>query len=134
MASAHVAPTGLTRSEYLATIAGIVHYFQHFQTKDGRIIDPFLEKEFQYSTPCYAWAATALVVAGETNLLESASLALECALTELAENRPAMRHGDFFTFPVMFAYENLRTRVPVERRKKWEGLLRAMDPGKCTTM
>lgn len=132
LASANVESTRLKRSDYLATISGVVHYFHHFQAEDGSILDPFLHKEFQYSTPCYAWAATALVVgAGETNLLDSAALALECALTELAENRPAMRHGDFFTFPVMFAYENLRGKVPSERRKKWDSLLRQIDPTKC---
>ncbi len=122
-------PTGLTRSDYLSTIAGIVNFFRHFQAPDGRIIDPFVRREVQYSTPCYAWAATALVVSGQQpDLLDSAAAALECALQQLATAQPADRHGDFFTFPAMLAYEHLRDRVPQERRQRWEQLLKAIDP------
>ena len=129
LAGAQVATTGLERDDYLSVIAGVANYFQHFQAEDGRIVDPFLRQEYQYSTPCYAWAATALVASGkDTNLLESAALALDCALRELAENRAANNHGDFFTFPAMLAYERLRERVSAERRKQWEEWLRSMDP------
>ena len=129
LVGAQFKPTGLKRDDYLAVIGGIVTYFHHFQAPDGRIIDPFLHTEWQYSTPCYAWAAASLVAGGkQTNLLESAALALDCALTELAEDKAANNHGDFFTFPAMLAYENLRERVPAERRKHWEELLRAIDP------
>ena len=42
-----------------------------FQNADGRILDPYSGKEVQYSTPCYAWAAAALVSSGrQTNLLD----------------------------------------------------------------
>ena len=129
LAGTKIDATHLRREDYLRITAGIVKYFQHFQTSDGRIIDPFLHKEVQYSTPCYAWAAAALVAAGsETNLLESASLALDAALQELSSNHAADNHGDFFTFPSMLAYENLRERVAPERRKKWENDLRAIEP------
>jgi hypothetical protein len=124
--------TGLDQRDYLDVIAGIVNYFEHFQDANGRIIDPFLHKEFQYSTPCYAWAATTLVASGrQTNLVESAASALECSLNELAENRAAMNHGDFFMFPCMLAYENLRERVVPERRVKWEQLLQQIQPELC---
>src|SRR5688572_5735701 len=59
---AAVTHTGVARGDYLKVIAGVVNYFRHFQTNDGRIIDPFQHKEIQYSTPCYAWAATALIL------------------------------------------------------------------------
>lgn len=130
--TASIKPTGLDRDDYLDVISGIVNYFRHFQEADGRIIDQFLHKEFQYSTPCYAWAATALIVSGrQTNLVESAASALECSLEELAEDRAAMNHGDFFMFPCMLAYENLRERVAPERRKKWEQLLHRIHPEEC---
>ncbi len=122
-------PTGLTRNDYLDVVSGIVSYFRHFQAPDGRIVDPFVHREVQYSTPCYAWAATALIVSGKrSDLLDSAVAALESALQQLAEAKPADRHGDFFTFPVMLAYEHLRDRVPLERRRKWEQLLHSIDP------
>jgi len=124
--------THFSRTEYLAVINGIVSYFRHFQALDGRIVDPFVHREVQYSTPCYSWAATVLVVSGQrSDLLESAAAALECALRQLAEANPADRHGDFFTFPAMLAYEHLRELVPSERRKRWEQLLSAIDPYKA---
>src|SRR5438132_206458 len=50
LAAAHVAPTALERADYLSIISGVAGYFRHFQAEDGRIIDPFLRQEFQYST------------------------------------------------------------------------------------
>lgn len=129
LSKSQIAPTGLTSGDYLDVIDGIVSYFRHFQAPDGRIIDPFVHREVQYSTPCYAWAATVLIVSGKLpDLLDSAASALESALQQLAEAKPADRHGDFFTFPAMLAYEHLRDRVPSERRQKWDQLLRAIDP------
>ena len=88
--------TKLTRDDYLQTLGGIVQFFRHFQSANGRIIDPFAHREVQYSTPCYAWAAAALVASGrETNLLDSSASALDAALDELAEGNAADGHGDF---------------------------------------
>ncbi len=124
-----VAATGLHREDYLDAIAGIVGFFRFFQTPDGRILDPFMRREVQYSTPCYAWAATALIISGrQPDLLSSASAALECSLEQLATAQAADRHGDFFTFPAMLAYEHLRERVLAQRRQRWEQLLQAIDP------
>ncbi len=124
-----VKPTPLRRADYLEVIHGIVHFFQHFQNSDGTIVDPFLHREVQYSTPCYAWAAAALIQGkAETNLLPSAIAALEKSWTELAEAKTADGHGDFFTFPAMLAYESLRDRMPAERRRRLEELIRAVNP------
>jgi hypothetical protein len=122
-------PIGLSRDDYLSLVDGIVEFFQHFQAADGRIIDPFARKEVQYSTPCYAWAAAALVAGRhETGRLESAAQALDAALQELAEGRAADGHGDFFTFPAVLAFEHLRERVPAARRQRWEERLGAIRP------
>jgi hypothetical protein len=127
--SARVAPSGLDRNDYLATSEGIVAFFQHFQTPDGRILDPYLGREVQYSSPCYAWAAAALVTSGRrTNLLDSAARALDISLEELSIGHAADNHGDFFTFPCMLAFEALRGRVSNERRARWEDNLRAIAP------
>lgn len=129
LATTRAEPTRLKKQDYLKTVAGIVEYFRHFQDGDGRIIDPFLHREFQYSTPCYAWAAAALVAGdSQTNLLPSASLALDSALDQLASGKVADNHSDFFTFPSMLAYEHLRDRVTPGQRKHWEELLRAIEP------
>ncbi|MBU6401298.1 MAG: hypothetical protein KGS61_13365, partial [Verrucomicrobia bacterium] len=129
LTATRVTPTGMTRADYLATAEGVVSYFRHFQAPDGRILDPFARREVQYSTPCYAWAAAALVDSGRRpDLVESAASALTAALLELADGKPADGHGDFFTFPVMLAYESLRGHVAPARRKRWEELLRAVRP------
>ncbi len=126
---AEVLPSGLRRDDYLMVVAGIVNFFHRFQMPDGSIVDPFVHREVQYSTPCYAWAAAVLVVSGKrSDLLESAAKALDCALQQLADAKPADRHGDFFTFPALLAYEHLRDRMPPERRKRWEQLLGTIDP------
>jgi hypothetical protein len=126
---AKATPSGLSREDYLKTSAGIVAFFRHFQNPDGRILDPYSGKEVQYSTPCYAWAAAALVSSGhQTNLLDSASFALDAALDELSTGRVADNHGDFFTFPAMLAYEALRDHVSNERRAPWERELREIEP------
>ncbi len=132
LAEHSITPTGLKKEDYLETISGIVNFFHHFQEGDGRIIDPYLQKEFQYATPCYAWAAASLVAGGkETNLVESAAMALENAVHQLAENKANMRHGDFFTFPCMMAYEHLHERIPAERRQRIEFDLSRMDAEQC---
>jgi hypothetical protein len=123
-----IASTGLSRDDYLATIEGIVTFFQHFQNADGRVNDPFVHREVQYSTPTYAWATAVLVDTGRRpDLVESGANALEAALGELAEGKPADRHGDFFTFPAMLAFEHLREHVTPDRRRRWEDLLRALQ-------
>jgi hypothetical protein len=129
--AAQVTPSGLSRDDYLKTTQGIVEFFQHFQREDGRIIDPFMHKEVQYSTPCYAWAAAALVMSGrDTNMIDSTVRALDISLEELSTGHAADGHSDFFTFPCMFAYEALRDRVASERRATWETELRAIVPEK----
>ena len=50
-------------------------YFRKHQDEKGRIIDPFVKKEIQYSTPCFAWAAAVLIQSGkEPDLVNSALL------------------------------------------------------------
>lgn len=122
-------PTGLSCNDYLSLVEGIVDFFGNFQGNDGRIIDPFARREVQYSTPYYAWAATALILGkNRKDLLESAVRALECAIQQLVEAKPADGHGDFFTFPVILSYENLRDFVPKERFQRWGQLLRSIEP------
>ena len=128
-AKADFTPTHLKRDDYLQVVEGIVLFFQKHQDAEGRIIDPYAKREIQYSTPCYAWAAAALIASGrQTNLLDSAALALDASLQELADAKAADNHGDFFTFPAMLAYEHLRDRVPKTRREHWELLLRKIEP------
>lgn len=126
-------PTGLSREAYLETIAGIVSFFKEHQASDGRIIDPYGNKEKQYSTPCYAWAATVLIINGDNSqeMINSASQALSSALQQLATGQAADNHGDFFSFPALLAYEHLREWVSGSRRQQWETWLNNINPSRA---
>lgn len=117
------------RARYLETVAGIVGFFRDHQRVDGRIIDPYERREIQYSTPCYAWAAATLVVSGRSpDLAESAMGALDAALTQLADAAPADRHGDFFLFFSMLAYQQLHGRASPQRRQRWQRQIGSVNP------
>jgi len=47
-------PTGLASRDYLKTISRQVAVFRKCQDASGAIIDPAIEIEWPYSTPCYA--------------------------------------------------------------------------------
>lgn len=121
--------SGISNRDYASIAYGIVQYFRHFQAPDGRIIDPFLHREYQYSTPTYAFAAATLAdVAGVADLYPSAARALDSSLFQLASGTPADRHGDFFIVPAMLAWERLQERVDAATRARWEKYLRMIDP------
>ncbi|MGB8423134.1 hypothetical protein [Paraburkholderia sp.] len=122
-------PTEVTRENYIDLIDGVVEYFHHFQAENGRIIDPFLHREYQYSTPTYALAAAVLVSSGKRpDLLTSASLALDSSLFQLASGTANDRHGDFFILPTMLAYRHLRDRVDAATRNRWDRYLGMLIP------
>ncbi len=121
--------TGLTRADYLKLIAGNVDFFKQHQDERGAIIDPHREAEFQYSTPCFAYAAAALVAhAGRDDLLEPAAKAFDWASSQLARRKAANRHEEFYTPPLARAYPLLKDRVAPERAKKWADDLSGFDP------
>jgi len=123
------APTGVTRSDYLRMVDGIVRHFAPFQDQSGAIIDPYAHREIQYSTPSYALAAAMLVHSGmRPELLNSASRALDRSINALATHSAPDRIGDFFIYPTMAAYRLLRDRVDLPTRRNWERGLRKIDP------
>jgi hypothetical protein len=124
--------TGVQRQSYLELIDGIVAYFRNFQDPAGRIIDPFLQREYQYSTPAYAMAAGLLVGSGrKPELLASASNALESSLYQLASGTANDRHGDFFIAPAMMAWRWLRDWADAETRVRWNRYLEMIDPDRA---
>ena len=77
-AGSSVKPTELGRADYLRLIASEVDFWKTKQDANGAIIDPYRNREFQYSTPAFAHAAAALVTyAGRQDLLEAAALSLD---------------------------------------------------------
>ena len=123
-------PTGLGRSDYLEIIAGQVKAMKDYQDADGRIIDPVTRKEMYYATPCYAHSVAALATAkhpAAKDLLESGMKALDVSITALAGNQAAGSHGDFYTWPVMLAYEMFGPFAKEDRKEAWRRGLSAID-------
>lgn len=125
----------LCQINHEASVASIAAYFRQFQIANGSIIDPIANQEIQYATPCYAQSAATLIGSGYSNeyeryftqfkiqlyaicniyhstgLLESAALALDSALQELATGTCAWGHSNFFTMPSMWAYDILKVSI-----------------------
>lgn len=98
-------PTGSTAAQYLELISGCVDHFKGHQDGRGAIIDPHRGMEFQYATPCYAYAAALLVRhAARTDLIESAFTAYSFAAIALGTRTAADGHEDFYASPLAHAY------------------------------
>ena len=126
-------PTGFKREDYLRVIEGQVKAMRGYQNPEGRIIDPVEKAEKYYATPCYAHAVAVLAHSGyskDAGLIESGMKALDVATADMASGKAPDKHGDFFTWPVMFAFELFQAHASAERRADWERKLRAVDPKK----
>jgi rhamnogalacturonyl hydrolase YesR len=126
-------PTGLDEQEYLRIIAGQVKAMRPYQNNQGRIIDPVEKREKYFATPCYAHSVSALAVSGfqaDADLVESGMKALDAALDDMATGRPVEKHGDFYTWPMMLAYENFKTIASADRAARWKTRLAEISPDK----
>ncbi len=121
--------THLKRAAYLKLIAGNVDFWKQHQDARGAIIDPYRKVEFQYSTPCFAYAAATLVAhAGREDLLEAAAKAYDFASSQLAKGEGATNHDDFYPPPLAHAYPLLKDRVAPQRSMKWASDIAGFDP------
>src|SRR4051812_5584508 len=57
-------PLGVDRERYLDVVEGLCRFTIRHQDVRGAVIDPFLKREHQYSTPYFAFAVGALLKAG----------------------------------------------------------------------
>jgi hypothetical protein len=122
-------PTGPGRGEYLRLMQGIVRFFAACQDARGAIVDPYEQKERQYSTPAFALAAAVLCASGrDTTLLPAAVLAMDAACADLADGKAADGHADFFTVLLMHADQVLRGVVPESAAVAWRRNLARIDP------
>jgi len=127
-------PTGLSRKDYVALVADVVGHFQQFQDAQGRIIDPYMHEEIQYSTPCYAMGcfllATEPLGATKPPPIESCAAALNASALELASGVCASNSCNFFTKPVMLALRLAKEHqlVPPATIAEIEASLRRIDP------
>jgi len=127
-------PSGLKRVDYLKIIEKQVRAMLKYQNSKGRIIDPVAGSEKYYTTPCFAHSVATLVSAGHIQktdpLFEGGIKALNESLSDMVEDRVNGNHGDFFTWPVMLAYENFKPFVDKGILKSWNKSLKAIDISK----
>src|SRR6266550_4223980 len=57
-------PLNVSRDAYLDAIEGVCRFTIKHLGPDGEVVDPFLKREHQYSTPYFAFAVGTLVHAG----------------------------------------------------------------------
>ncbi|WP_433473680.1 hypothetical protein ACQPZP_33440 [Spirillospora sp. CA-142024] len=128
-AGERIRPTGLRRGDYLRLIASEVDFWKTKQDADGAIIDPYRNREFQYSTPAFAHAAATLVAhAGRKDLLKAAALALDWSAWELAERTAADSHEDFYAPMLAHAIRLLEPHVPAARSASWKHDIGRFEP------
>lgn len=131
--SPEIVKTGFSRNDYLKIIEGQVRVFQKFQNDSGRIIDPVKKKEMYYTTPCYAHGVAVLAASGyikDTDLIESGMLAMDVVTEDMSKNWSAGRHGDFYTWPTMFAFQLFKGFADKKRYTKWGNNIAIMIPEK----
>lgn len=130
-----VTPSGLSSSSYLDTIAQVLPFWLQYQAANGSVLDPMTQQEEEYGTPCFAWAAAALVAhAGRTDLLPNASAALNVSISQMASRDAPPGGGgacpqatcDFFALPVMLAYKYLAPLVAPATAAAWTAALQGL--------
>lgn len=120
-------PLGIQRDAYLDVIEGICRVAMRHQDSQGAIIDPYLKREHQYSTPYYAFAVGTLIDSGHAlDLLESGIRAMNHSTDLFAQGSSKIpdAHGEFFIAPLAKGLELYRDHVPDELLKSWENRLR----------
>lgn len=122
-------PTGLNRGDYLRLIQSEIDFWKRHQNKDGAIIDPYMKREHQYSTPAFAHAAAALVTwDNRKDLLEPAAKALDWSVQSLRNRTAADGHEDFFPPMIAHSMALLKPHVAAERCARWEADIRGLSP------
>jgi hypothetical protein len=115
-------PLNISRNEYLDAIEKVCRFTVRHEDAQGAVIDPFLLREHQYSTPYFAFAVGALIHAGRaTDLLENGILAMDHATECFAKGDPGIpdHHGEFFLASLPGALELYRNHVPAEKMALW---------------
>jgi len=115
-------PLNIPIESYLDAVEGMARVAQKFQSKEGAIIDPFLHREHQYSTPYYAIAVGALIHAGRADdMVLSGILAMDKALNDLFMGKDSIpdQHGEFYIAALAEAMELYQGHVPKDKYTHW---------------
>jgi hypothetical protein len=115
-------PLNISREAYLDSIEGICRFTVKHLGPRGEVIDPFLKREHQYSTPYFAFAVGTLVKAGRAkDLLPHGVAAMEHATNCVAGGRETIpdNHGEFFIPCLAGAIEIYEGLVPRKTIELW---------------
>ncbi len=125
----HAAPPD--HNEILDLLDGLCRFSVRHQAPDGAIIDVFLQREVQYSTPYFAYAVGTLVRAGRSrDLLPHGIAAMEHSTIQFALGRNAIpdQHGEFFIAVLTEALDVYKGLVPDSQIEEWRSRLKTPLP------
>jgi len=112
-------PWNIADDLYLDAIEGICRFTVQHRTRAGAVIDPFLHREHQYSTPYFAFASARSSTPGEPAICCQTGFARWTTPQVFPKGDPGIpdAHGEFFLASLPGAlglYENQRCR-----RRRW---------------
>ncbi|WP_114749089.1 hypothetical protein [Pleomorphovibrio marinus] len=116
-------PSELTKERLLQVIEETCTIVAKHQNEEGAIIDPYLNREHQYSTPYFAFAVGTLLNEGKGNHLKEAGIrAMEHCTANFAAGSAAIpdEHGEFFISPLAQSLALFEPFVKREILEEWE--------------
>ncbi len=118
-------PLRTTPSDYLDAIEGLVRVAAQFQDSSGAIIDPYLHREHQYSTPYFAYALGTLIDAGLCHdLIDAGVRAMDKSLNDFSAGYSHIpdAHGEFYIAAVAEALELYQPYISPLKYQHWKSL------------
>jgi hypothetical protein len=120
-------PLNAPRDASLGVIEGLCRFTAKHQDQKGAVIDPFLKREHQYSTPYFAFAVGTLLHAGRAaDLRDNGIRAMEHATACFARGYGGIpdQHGEFFIPALAGALELYKDHVPPQTFETWRDRLK----------
>lgn len=119
-------PVDVGPDQYLEVLEGACAVVARHQDERGAVIDPYLDREHQYSTPYFAIAVGVLLDAGRGQTLREAGIrAMEHSTGSFAGGSEEIpdAHGEFFIAALTEALHLYRDEVDEETYARWRARL-----------
>ncbi len=119
-------PLNIPSTAYLDAVEGMARVASYHLDESGAIIDPYLHREHQYSTPYFAIAVGSLIEAGRAKDLWPAGIkAMEKSLVDFSGGNSHIpdQHGEFYIAALAEAMELYRGEISREKYENWEELV-----------
>jgi hypothetical protein len=115
--------TDVAREDLLEVIEAACAVMAAQQDSSGAIIDPYLQREHQYSTPYFAFAVGVLLDAGVgSDLKEAGIMAMEHSTLNFSKGTKSIpdEHGEFFISPLTHALDSYKNHIPEQQYEEWK--------------